>query len=114
MSAGVVRLQPAAPGSALGWLYFCNSLGAAAGVLASGFYLVGAVGLAGTMLVAGVANFLLAAAVWGLARDLEGAQGAPAAPSGSVSLGARGSLMLAAAFLTGAASFSTRSAGSAC
>jgi len=105
MSAGVVRLQPAAPGSALGWLYFCNSLGAAAGVLASGFYLVGAVGLAGAMLVAGVANFLLAAAVWGLARDLEGAQGAPAAPSGSVILGARGSIMLAAAFLTGAASF---------
>ena len=35
-------------------LYFTNSLGAAAGVLASGFVLIGWLGLPGTLRVAGV------------------------------------------------------------
>jgi predicted membrane-bound spermidine synthase len=71
MSAGVVRLQPDAPGRALGWLYFSNSLGAAVGVLASGFFLIGAVGLPGTLFVAGIVNFVLAGTVWAVARDVE-------------------------------------------
>ena len=37
-------------------LYFTNSLGAALGVLASGFWLIGAVGLPGTVLTAGLLN----------------------------------------------------------
>ena len=43
MSAGVVRRLPQSPGGTVARLYFANSLGGAAGVLASGFWLVGAV-----------------------------------------------------------------------
>ncbi|HEX3275751.1 MAG TPA: hypothetical protein VHR43_12900, partial [Gemmatimonadales bacterium] len=40
MSAGVLRLSGRAPGRSLSLLYAANSLGAAAGVLIAGFYLV--------------------------------------------------------------------------
>jgi predicted membrane-bound spermidine synthase len=104
MSAGVVRLFPANPGRALGWLYFTNSLGAAVGVLLSGFVLIDAVGLPGTILVAGFVNFALASVVWLLARtSMPSMDTAPAAverPAPGLT-----TLMLAAAFLTGAASF---------
>ena len=53
MSAGLVRTVPEKTRSALGepiaMLYFSNSLGAAAGVLASGFVLIAWVGLPGTL-----------------------------------------------------------------
>src|SRR6185436_2401940 len=41
MSAALVRAEPAAGGESLAMLYFTNSLGAAAGVLTSGFLLIG-------------------------------------------------------------------------
>jgi spermidine synthase len=98
MSAGLVRAHPAAPGESVAMLYFTNSLGAAAGVLTSGFLLIAWVGLPGTLRVAGVLNLLLAAAVWLLARPL------PVFRKGSVETeGSR--LLLAVAFLTGLASF---------
>lgn len=107
MSAGVVRLAPTHPGRALGWLYFSNSLGAALGVLLSGFVLVRALGLPGTILVAGMMNFALAAAVWLLVRGSAPASSAAPAAAASVDAAAPGlpALLLAAAFLTGAASF---------
>ena len=52
MSAGVLRLNPSRPGRSLALLYFANSLGAAAGVLVAGFYLVALAGLPGTLLTA--------------------------------------------------------------
>src|SRR5262245_4069766 len=47
MSAGLVRAHPETPGESLAMLYFTNSLGAALGVLASGFLLIAWVGLPG-------------------------------------------------------------------
>ena len=49
MSAGLARAHPASAGESVAMLYFTNSLGAAAGVLASGFVLIGRVGLPGTL-----------------------------------------------------------------
>lgn len=105
MSAGLVRLFPAGPGRALGWLYFTNSMGAALGVLASGFFLVGWVGLPGTSLTAGLINFVLAISVYLLARSSATGRSAHAsATARSSSAGASGLLLIVAA-LTGAASF---------
>ncbi|MBP2683444.1 MAG: Spermine synthase, partial [Deltaproteobacteria bacterium] len=68
MSAGILRLFPDRPGRTIGLLYFTNSIGAAAGVLASGFLLIRTVGLPGTIGIAGVINVALALTVWYLAR----------------------------------------------
>src|ERR1700694_2455860 len=68
MSAGLVRAQPRAQGESLAMLYFTNSLGAAAGVLASWFMLSAWAGLPATLRTAVVLNLLIAAAVWLLAR----------------------------------------------
>ncbi|HEY6911768.1 MAG TPA: hypothetical protein VI356_20495, partial [Myxococcales bacterium] len=68
MTAGLVRRFPDRPGRSVALLYFTNSLGAAAGVLASGFWLVGAVGLPGTVRTAGAINLCVAASVWALSR----------------------------------------------
>ncbi|HEX5128155.1 MAG TPA: hypothetical protein VFV90_00330, partial [Usitatibacter sp.] len=107
MSAGVLRAYPETGGGALAMLYFTNSFGAAAGVLASGFLLIPTVGLPGTILTAGLMNIALALAVWLLARRI-GPVGpsAPQAPRGE-GLGAKGlaTAILAAAAATGAASF---------
>ena len=67
MSAGLIRGYPDRSGGTIAMLYFTNSLGAAVGVLASGFVLIGLVGLPGTILTAGLLNILLAAVVWPLA-----------------------------------------------
>ena len=106
MSAGLIRAQPERSGGTIAMLYFTNSLGAAAGVLASGFVLVALVGLPGTMMTAGLINILLALVVWLLAKDM--AFTAPAASSDRHAASGRGqgyALMLAVAGLTGTASF---------
>lgn len=100
MSAGLARAHPAAQGEAVAMLYFTNSLGAAAGVLASGFVLIAWVGLPGTLRTAGLLNFMLAIAVWLLARP---AHDAPIAASAQRDVRLR--LLLAVAFFTGLASF---------
>src|SRR5438067_277412 len=68
MTAGVLRAFPDRPGRSLAVLYFTNSLGAAAGVVVSGFVLVRAVGLPGTVRVAALINVAVAAGAWVLAR----------------------------------------------
>ena len=55
-------------GRVVGVLYFANSLGAAAGVLIAGFYLIGIVGLPGTILTAAIINIVVGLAVYGAAR----------------------------------------------
>jgi predicted membrane-bound spermidine synthase len=62
MSAGVLRLAKENPGRSLSMLYFSNSLGAAAGVLVAGFYLVSLSGLPGTLLTAAMLNLVVAGA----------------------------------------------------
>ena len=105
MSAGLVRAYPSSSGRSIAMLYFTNSLGAVAGVLASGFVLIEWVGLPGTLRTAGVLNLALAAAVWLLARPAHiAARLAPLAPDGDRG-GDAARLLLAVAFLTGLASF---------
>src|SRR5215210_5147579 len=99
MSAALVRAAPAAGGESLAMLYFTNSLGAAAGVLTSGFVLVAEFGLPGTLRVAGMLNLAIAALVWVLARPTS-------LPAVSASSAGRGrDLLLGVAFFTGMASF---------
>jgi spermidine synthase len=100
MTAGLVRAHPTSKGQSVAMLYFTNSLGAAAGVLASGFVLIGWMGLPGTLHTAGTINFVLAAAVWLLARPAHDAPLRASAPSTPASR-----LLLAVAFFTGLASF---------
>ena len=100
MSAGLVRAQPAASGESIAMLYFANSLGAAVGVLASGFLLIAWVGLPGTLRGAGAINLCLAGVVWVLAQPV---RHTPVEPATGALRAAP--LLLAVAFLTGLASF---------
>lgn len=111
MSGGIIRLYPGTPGSSLSMLYFTNSLGAAIGVLASGFYLLDKVGMPGTLLTAGLMNVGLALCVWGICKSLA-AEGAPAAaPQRPLEAGSGPAertylyMMLGASLISGAASF---------
>jgi len=70
MSAGILRAFPDTPGKSISLLYFTNSIGAATGVLVSGFILTKLVGLPGTMRIAGFTNLAIAGAVWFLIRGI--------------------------------------------
>src|SRR5256885_13499295 len=100
MSAALARAQPRAPGESIAMLYFTNSLGAGAGVLASGFVLIAWAGLRGTLRTAGILNLLIAVTVWLLARL---AHHAPLRSERSGADAARA--LLVVAFFTGLASF---------
>ena len=97
MSAGVLRHSPRAPGRRLALLYFANSLGAAAGALVSGLWLVDVLGLPGTVATAGVINLIVAAAVLVVVRRapspgpaIAASQAAPApAPASAPARGKR-------------------------
>src|SRR5512145_874640 len=71
MSGAVIRRGPEASGHHLTMLYFTNSIGAAMGALAAAFLLLGWLGMAGTMRLAGALNLALAAAVFVMARGGE-------------------------------------------
>ncbi|HZM36506.1 MAG TPA: hypothetical protein VFC18_18740 [Burkholderiales bacterium] len=100
MSAGLARAHPASAGESVAMLYFTNSLGAAAGVLTSGFVLIGWVGLPGTLHTAGALNLLIAAVVWALARPLHHGAMKEHNPDRTANR-----FLLAVAFFTGLASF---------
>jgi spermidine synthase len=70
MSAGLIRLagEEQTPGRLLSLLYFANSIGAAAGVLIAGFFLIPAVGLPGTLIIAALSNATAAGVVFLIAR----------------------------------------------
>lgn len=68
MSAAILRVFPESPGKTISLLYFSNSLGAAIGVLISGFYFVKEFGLPGTIKIAGLLNVLIVAAIIVLIR----------------------------------------------
>ena len=107
MSAGMIRLFPMIPGNSISMLYFTNSLGAAVGVLVSGFVLVGSVGLPGTILTAAMINIAVALIVWYLARDLhdEPVEARVSSESFPRPQGSRYGVLLWVAMLTGLASF---------
>ncbi|MEM9452915.1 MAG: spermidine synthase [Myxococcota bacterium] len=108
MSVGILRRDLARSGEVLSLLYFTNSLGASAGALLSGFVLVGALGLPGTLMVAATINILImlvalrdrdpAPPIEG--RPVEGEDG-----PGDATQGAMVWLFLAVAFGTGLSSF---------
>jgi spermidine synthase len=100
MSAGLVRAQPGAAGESVAMLYFTNSLGAAAGVLTSGFVLIAWAGLPGTLQTAGFLNLAIAAVVWLIARPIRHAA-INERSARETNLG----VLLAIAFFTGLASF---------
>ena len=104
LAAGVIRLRPAAPGRALGWLYFTNSAGGAIGVLVNGFVFVPAVGLIGAVLNGAILNGIAAALVWAAGRRAVAQPAVPAtrAPPGRPFTGQGFCLTVAA--MTGAAS----------
>ncbi len=107
MSAGILRRYPSTPGGSIAMLYFTNSIGAAVGVLASGFWLIGAVGLPGTIFTAGLLNISLALAVWILVK-LDPEPFAPPLEQAAEETkedSQLANLFLIAAFITGAASF---------
>ena len=107
MSSAIVRRFPQQPGRSIAILYFANSIGAAIGVLASGFLFVNLFGLPGTIRIAGGINILLALFVWGLVR--RSPEERDAAEPHTTGLPQRGvawhSFFLLASLVTGAASF---------
>jgi len=106
ISGGLIRRWPDRPGETLATLYFTNSLGAAIGVLVSGFVLIRAVGLPGTILTAGLMNVALALLVWStVRRQTEPAPTPQAAIASSASPDTLAKWFVIAAFLSGAASF---------
>lgn len=86
-------------------LYFANSLGAAAGVLASGFVLIAWVGLPGTLRTAGIINLALAAALALLARPASASPPIAVRGDHGTSGTLSANLLLTVALLTGLASF---------
>ena len=106
MSGAVIRRGPAESGHHLALLYFTNSIGAAAGAIITGFWLLAWFGLPGTMRLGGVMNLMLAGAVLWLAREHE-PQALSATPAQASSPSGRRLkvLLLSGAFITGAASF---------
>jgi len=104
MSAGVIRQHPRDSGSTLAMLYFTNSAGAAIGILASGFWLIGLVGLPGTMRIAGLLNLALALLI-GMLAYRENALPAAARSERSLASSPTATRFLVAAFVTGCASF---------
>ena len=106
MSAGIIRRFPDTPGGSIAMLYFTNSIGAAIGVLASGFWLINLVGLPGTIFSAGLLNIILAVTVWVLIRLDPSPYTAPIKSEQHADKGSSlKQLFLLAAFITGAASF---------
>ncbi len=110
MSAGIIRRFPKHPGHTISILYFANSIGAAIGVLTSGFLLISLVGLPGTIIIAGLINIALAITVWSWVKDDQEYEYAPEfdAPPVRPSIQSQPQwfqLMLVVALLTGAASF---------
>ncbi len=69
MSGGFIRKFPDTPGHSISFLYFTNSIGAAAAVLISAFYLIAKAGLPGTMLTAGLINILISISIYFIAKD---------------------------------------------
>lgn len=118
MSAGIIRMFPSAEGRPLGWLYATNATGGAIGLLISGFILLPKFGLPMTSVVAGVINIIVAVLVWfsirrSFAEDYERNNFSLWVSNDAVTASdtaipkditfKKG--ILAAAFLTGAASF---------
>src|SRR5688572_2890396 len=101
LSMGLLRRYPREPGASLAMLYFTNSIGAALGVLASGFWLINAVGLPGTIMAAGLLNVALALVVWALVRIDVGTSPDPISAAAPANPAANGRLAMLFFFAAG-------------
>ena len=68
IGTAIVRMDQQHASSTLGMLYFTNSIGTAIGVLVSVFYLIGLLGLPGTVFTAGLINIFIAFVIWSYCR----------------------------------------------
>ncbi|HVF62589.1 MAG TPA: spermidine synthase [Casimicrobiaceae bacterium] len=104
MTAGVLRLAPVNPGSKIASFYFLNSIGAVAGVLASAFILIPAMGLPGSLLTAGLLNIAVAIGAYACSKgtQYEGLTSGTETVSDSSTFRR---MMLVVAALTGLSSF---------
>lgn len=109
MSGGVIRRFDDSSGQIIASLYFSNSLGAAIGILVSGFLLIPMVGLPGTILAAGLLNIFLALIIWLLTHrenePFDNISTRNALRSLSPEIRKRMIIFLLCAFFTGMASF---------
>ena len=106
MVVGILERRVLPSGYTVASLYFVNSLGAAVGVLVSGFWLVSWFDLPGTVSVAGALNVLIALTVMRLGRGEPGTPFAERNPARSATAtGQIRALMLLTAAFTGLASF---------
>jgi len=71
VAIALMRLTRDAGKVSLPWLYFTNSLGAAAGILTTSYYLVAKFGLPGSLLIAGGGNFLIGGVFYLIARGVD-------------------------------------------
>ncbi|HET7672240.1 MAG TPA: hypothetical protein VFK84_17665 [Burkholderiales bacterium] len=104
LTAGVLRAQPRRAGYVVAMLYFTNSLGGAAGVLASGFFFIKAAGLPGTLVAAAIGNLAVSAAVM-LLRKAQGMTLAAPRPAPAAAAVRDLRMLLTVAALTGLSSF---------
>lgn len=107
MTAGLMRRFPGRPGHRIAVLYFANSLGAAAGVLTSGFFIIAHLGLPGTIFTASLINLLIALLVYVLVRADSSAPAGSMAPASEERAAASGigAVLLVCAAGTGMSSF---------
>lgn len=109
VSSAVLRTDSSQPGHDVAALYFLNSLGAVLGVLAAAFILIPAVGLPGTLKLAGSVNLVLALAAFYLSRVAPAPLAIPQVnttlSTGEISERWLLRLLLLTAFLTGLSSF---------
>jgi spermidine synthase len=114
IAVAVMRISTDGGARSLSLLYFTNSLGAAAGIVATSYFFVRLYGTAGTLALAGMGNVLIAVASLILSRRLEGKDAVPRPPGETAppplatvpALGRRDvPLWLGLAALTGFASF---------
>jgi len=71
LAIALMRLTRDAGKVSLPWLYFTNSLGAAAGILATSYYFVAKFGLPGSLLFAGGGNILIGGIFYLIARGVD-------------------------------------------
>lgn len=115
LSAGLMRARAGEDGEVLGGLYFSNSFGAVIGVLASTYLLLPALGMPGTVFLAGVLNLLVGLGAWWVsvamgegkaAAGVVPSELAPAAEEPEPDSARRlGRILLTTTFLSSAASF---------
>ena len=105
ITSGILHISSKKSGEKISLLYFNNSLGASAGALVSGFFLIQTVGLPGTILTAGLINLSIAFAIYFITKNHASTYNTTTTPTPKIRKNNLYYLMLGTAFFTGLASF---------